>query len=123
MQRVNEVLDVEAALAEIENLEHEGEERNAEEHHRRDVAAECFEEELRVNPVFPESRMGVSAGFTSARLTSSRTVGDRFGTFFITASTFARSSGVRFSIVFGFPICTGIRRAQRKNTMLTSRQR
>ena len=51
MQRVNEVLDVEAALTEVENLQHQREERNAEKHHRRDVVAQSLDQKLRIASV------------------------------------------------------------------------
>ena len=51
MQGVDEVLDVKTALAEVENFQHQREERNAEQHHRRDVVPECLAQEFDVVPV------------------------------------------------------------------------
>ena len=57
VERVDEVLDVEAALKDVEDLEDEGEERDAEKHHRGDVAAQGIEEELRLGAVLADFRL------------------------------------------------------------------
>src|SRR5205814_6074592 len=54
VQRVNQVLDVKAFLPEIKNFQNESEERNAEEHHGRQVAPESFHEKLRLGAVLAD---------------------------------------------------------------------
>ena len=48
VQRVNQVFDVETFLAHIKNLQDEREDRDAEEHHRGEIAPERFEKQLRL---------------------------------------------------------------------------
>ena len=55
VKRVDEVLDVVTFLSEIKDFQDEREERDAAEHHRRDVASEGVEEKLRLSAVRAES--------------------------------------------------------------------
>src|SRR3954465_11823859 len=54
MERVDEVLHVKTTLPDVENLQDEGEKRNAAKHHRRDVAPQRFEEKFRPGSVLPD---------------------------------------------------------------------
>ena len=54
VQRINKMVDVKNALADVENFKDEGEERNAGEHHVWEIAHERDEKELNVGAVFAE---------------------------------------------------------------------
>ena len=55
VQSINQVLNVEALLADVENLQDESEKRNTEEHHGGEIAPERFDEKLGLGPILADA--------------------------------------------------------------------
>src|ERR1051326_1552443 len=58
VKRVNQVVDVENTAPDVENFQHQREERNTAEHHVRQIAEECADEEAHLCSVFAHFFLG-----------------------------------------------------------------